>query len=39
MAAAVRVGRPAATSAQDNMKTFVLVEAAYAAARRAMTAH
>lgn len=34
MAAALRAGRPAATSAQDNMRTFMLVEAAYAAARR-----
>lgn len=36
MVAALRSGRPAATSAQDNMRTFMLVEAAYAAARRGM---
>lgn len=34
MAAALRGGRPAATSAADNLRTFMLVEAAYAAARR-----
>lgn len=36
MAAAVRAGRPAATSAPDNLKTFMLVEAAYLSARRGM---
>lgn len=32
MLEAVRAGRPAATSAEDNLKTFALVEAAYLAA-------
>jgi predicted dehydrogenase len=32
MLTAVREGRPAATSAEDNFRTFALVEAAYAAA-------
>jgi predicted dehydrogenase len=35
MAEALRAGRPAATSAEDNLKTFTLVEAAYEADRRA----
>jgi predicted dehydrogenase len=35
MAEALRAGRPAATSADDNVKTFTLVEAAYEADRRA----
>jgi predicted dehydrogenase len=32
MLEAVRAGRPAATSAADNLRTFALVEAAYQAA-------
>ena len=33
---AVKAGRPAATSAADNLKTFALVEAAYQAAGKVM---
>jgi predicted dehydrogenase len=35
MVESLRAGRPAATSAEDNLKTFALVEAAYESDRRA----